>query len=64
MFRLSNNLIQSIFDDGSEIMFNASNKEVIYISKIGEKTNLSLGEVMVSNNTELVQRFGYVKQVL
>ena len=42
MFRLSNNMIQSIFDDGSEFMFNVISKQVTFVSKIGLRVNCTM----------------------
>ena len=42
MFRLSNNMIQSIFDDGSELMYNSWTCDITYVNKRGEKINCTL----------------------
>lgn len=64
MFRLSNDMIQSIFDDGSELMFNSITKFITYVSKTGEKIHSELGLMQRENNIEMQQRFNYVREVL
>ena len=64
MFRLSNDMIQSIFDDGSELMFNSITKCITYVSKSGEKINSDLTLMHREDNIEMQQRFNYVREVL
>ena len=64
MFRLSNNMIQAIFLDGSELMFNSITKLLTYVSKIGERINCTMSEAANGENIELNQRFAYVIEVL
>lgn len=64
MFRLSNNMIQAIFLDGSEIMFNSITKLITYVSKLGERVNCTMREGVEGENIELCQRFNYVRDVL
>ena len=52
MFRLSNNLIQSIFDDGSEIIFNSA-KDVTYVSNTGTRKEVKMAEAINSMDTGL-----------
>jgi polo-like kinase 1 len=50
MFRLSNNMIQSIFDDGSEVMFNSITKFVTFVDKLGEKKHTTMQDALTGDN--------------
>jgi hypothetical protein len=64
LFRLSNKTIQICFLDKTEIHLNSDTREVIYISKLNQKTRYPLNTALDSTNLEMVKRLKYVKEVL
>lgn len=53
MFRLSNDMIQSIFNDGSEVMFNSITQDITYVNKLGERTNSYIHDCMNGDQIDL-----------
>ena len=54
LFRLSNGIVQLVFDDKSQLILNWDQHEVTYKGKDGIQTNYSLGTALKSDNKEMV----------
>jgi len=64
MFRLSNKLVQVVFDDRTEILFDINRKQIIYTGYSEHKSLYALSAVLESGNTDLIKRFKYTKEIL
>ena len=64
LFRLSNKIIEVMFEDKSEIIFCSQKREAIYVSKEGNWETFPLTSALNSNNTEMAKRFKYAKELL
>lgn len=50
LFRLSNKVVQVIFEDSSEIVMSSVSKKVSYLNKKGERQVYSLSSALDSGN--------------
>jgi len=64
MFRLSNKLVQIVFDDRTAIIFDMERKQITYTGYSGERSVYSLATVLESENTDMIKRFKYGKEVI
>lgn len=64
MFRLSNKLVQVVFEDKTEIVLSSESKEVVYLNKKGEKEVYSLATALDADNREMTKRLKYTKDIL
>lgn len=64
MFRLSNKLVQIIFDDRTAILFDIERKQMTYTGYSGEKSVYALSAVLESGNADMIKRFKCAKDVL
>lgn len=64
LFRLSNKIIEVMFEDKSEIIFSSQKREAIYVSKEGNWETFSLTSTLNTNNSEMSKRFKYAKELL
>ena len=64
MFRLSNKVVQVLFQDKTEVMLSSDLKSVTYVSKMGERNTLKLSEALESSNEEMTKRLKYTKEIL
>jgi polo-like kinase 1 len=64
MFRLSNKLIQVIFEDKTEIILYSESKEMTYLNKRGERESYPLATALDSENREMTKRLKYTKDIL
>ncbi len=64
MFRLSNKVVQVIFQDHSEILLSSETREVVYVSKKGERSTYPLTSALESANQEMAKRLKYTKDIL
>ncbi|CAG9334258.1 unnamed protein product [Blepharisma stoltei] len=64
MFRLSNKIIQVVFQDHSQIILSVDSKSFMYINKSGEKALMQLSTALESQNEEIVKRLKYVQKIL
>lgn len=64
LFRLSNKLIEVVFDDKSEIILNSNTRDVVYIDKNGVWETYSITRALTSPNTEMTRRLKYSKEIL
>ena len=64
MFRLSNKLIQVSFSDKTELIMSTETSDFYYKSKNGEELMDSIQNVMTSDNTEMIKRIKYAKNLL
>ena len=59
LFRLSNKVVQVIFEDQSELTMSSVSKKVSYMNKKGERTNFYLNTALESGNQEMIKRLNY-----
>ena len=64
IFRFSNKIIQSCFQDRSQIIIHPLKKSIIYFNKNGEKTTCPMNNVLNNSNYEISKRVKYVKEVI
>ena len=64
ILRLSNKIIQVIFKDATEIFLNSEMRVVTYANKKAERLNFNLDTAMESENTEMIKRLKYTKELL
>ncbi len=64
LFRLSNKVVQVNFEDGSSIVMSSNSKKVSYLDKAGVRSNYLLSTALDSENTEMIKRLNYARQVL
>ena len=64
IFRFSNKIIQTCFQDRSQIIIHPLNQSIIYINKSGEKVTCPLNKGLNNSNYEISKRVKYVKEVL
>lgn len=64
LFRLSNKVVQVIFEDQSELCMSSLSKKVSYLNKKGERFNYHLSNALESGNQEMIKRLNYSRQVL
>lgn len=64
MFRLSNKLIQVIFEDKTEVILCSESKEMTYLNKRGEREVYPLATALDSENREMTKRLKYTKDIL
>lgn len=59
IFRLSNKVVQVIFEDSSELVMSSITKTVSYLNKKGERVNYLLSTALDSGNNEMIKRLNY-----
>lgn len=64
MFRLSNKVVQVIFQDQTEILLSSEQRVVTYVNKKHERLNYPLSSALESNNQEMGKRLKYTKDIL
>ena len=64
MFRLSNKIVQVIFNDKTEIILSSESKTVTYCNKKGKRSIYPLGIALQADNQEMVKRYKYTKDIL
>ena len=64
MFRMSNKVVQVLFQDKTEVILSADLKSVTYVNKVGERTTLKLSDALESSNEEMTKRLKYTKEIL
>ena len=64
MFRLSNKIVQVIFNDKTVIILSSECKTVTYCNKKGERSIYPLGIALQADNQEMVKRYKYTKDIL
>jgi len=64
MFRLSNKVVQVTFQDETEIILSSESKVITYVNKKGERLNYHLNTALESNNTEMIKRLKYTREIL
>ena len=64
MFRLSNKVVQVIFQDETEIILSSESKMIVYVNKKGERNNYQLSNALESDNREMTKRLKYTKEIL
>lgn len=64
MFRLSNKIVQVIFNDKTVIFLSSESKTVTYCNKKGERSIYPLGIALQADNQEMVKRYKYTKDIL
>ncbi len=62
-FLLSNEKVQVLFDDKTQVIFDFPNKKVIYVNKNKQITEKSISQ-MKSNDEEMNKRVKYAKKIL
>ena len=63
-FRLSNKMIQFIFNDKTELILSSGEKLVVYVDKNKSRSFFHFSSAMESSNKEMVKRLDYAKQIL
>jgi polo-like kinase 1 len=64
LFRLSSRMIEVVFENKTEIILRSEARELYYVNKRGEWETYTLSEALTSQNTDMVKRFKYTKEVL
>ena len=64
MFRLSNKVVQVIFQDRTEIILSSETKVVTYLDKQGQRNLYPLATAFEVNNQEMTKRLKYTKEIL
>lgn len=64
MFRLSNKIVQVIFQDHTEVILSSETREVTYVNKRGERMTCPLANALESTNAEMAKRLKYAKDIL
>lgn len=64
LFRLSNKIVQVIFQDHTELVLSSEHKLVTFVDKQGERTSHPLSSALESGNPELSKRLRYTKELL
>ena len=64
IFSLTNNSVQAIFFDKTEIYFNCSNRTLKYLDEKGQMNSYPLYTVVESNEHDIKKRLNYMKKVL
>ena len=64
LFRLSNCLVQVIFEDKTEIILSKEMNQVTYVNKKMERLIYNLNSALESNNREMTKRLSYTKDIL
>ena len=59
LFRLSNKVVQVIFEDKSELIMSSISKKVSYMNKSGERSHYLLSNALESGNSEMIKRLNY-----
>ena len=63
-FSLTNNSVQAIFFDKTEIYFNCSNRTLKYLDEKGQMNSYPLYTAVESNEHNIKKRLNYMKKVL
>ena len=64
IFSLTNNSVQAIFFDKTEIYFNCSNRTLKYLDEKGQMNSYPLYTAVESNEHDIKKRLNYMKNVL
>ena len=64
MFRLSNKVVQVIFQDQTEIILSSELRVVTYLNKKHERLHFPLSTALESDNHEMAKRLKYTKEIL
>lgn len=64
MFRLSNKVVQVIFQDQTEIILSSELRVVTYVNKKHERLHYPLSTALESSNQEMAKRLKYTKDIL
>lgn len=64
LLRLSNKIVQVVFQDNTEIILSSESKKVTYVNKKGERVKSDLGSALESDNTDMNKRLKYTKEIL
>ena len=64
MFRLSNKVVQVIFQDQTEIILSSELRVVTYVNKKHERLQFPLSTALESSNQEMTKRLKYTKDIL
>ncbi|KAL4507292.1 hypothetical protein ABPG72_002085 [Tetrahymena utriculariae] len=64
LFRLSNKVVQVIFQDASEIILSSELRAVTYVNRKKERETFPLSTAMESQNKEMSKRLTYTKDIL
>lgn len=59
LFRLSNKVVQVMFEDKSQLIMSSVSKKVSYLNKKGERSIYYLSTALESGNTEMIKRLNY-----
>lgn len=64
LFRLTNKVVQAYFRDQSEVFLGGLEKMVTFVNKNKEIRTISVGQVMESENKDMIKRVKFIKEVL
>ena len=64
LFRLSNNTVQVVFFDHSEVLLAEQARVVCFVSKEGHRSEHTLDEVFRSKRADIVKRLKYTKEIM
>eukprot|EP00826_Nyctotherus_ovalis_P020238 TRINITY_DN1633_c0_g5_i1.p1 TRINITY_DN1633_c0_g5~~TRINITY_DN1633_c0_g5_i1.p1 ORF type:complete len:597 (+),score=145.12 TRINITY_DN1633_c0_g5_i1:51-1841(+) len=64
MFRLSNKIVQVVFQDATEIILSSESRILTYVNKRGERLDYHLNNALDSENSEMTKRLKYTKEIL
>jgi len=57
-------MIEVVFEDKTKIILRSEARELYYVNKRGQWETYTLSEALISQNTDMVKRFKYAKEVL
>lgn len=64
LLRLSNKIVQVVFQDNTEIILSSESKKVTYVNKKGERIRSDLSSALESENNDMNKRLKYTKEIL
>lgn len=64
LFRLSNKIVQTVFEDRTEILLCSETREVTYLDKRGARISYALATVMEADDSAMIKSFSYTRDVL
>lgn len=64
LLRLSNKIVQVVFQDNTEIILSSESKKVTYVNKKGERIKSDLSLALESDNSDMNKRLKYTKEIL
>eukprot|EP01032_Pedospumella_encystans_P018691 gene18691-21270_t len=64
VFRMSNRTVQVVFFDRSEVLVSAEARVITHVSKLGQRTEHTIDNVLASGRADIAKRLKYTKDVI